>query len=83
MPPSPGALQDTTLELHDGSGATVASNDDWRSNQEQAIIDTTVPPKDDRESAIVATLGPGAYTAIVRGKGDSGGAALVEVYTLQ
>jgi putative Ig domain-containing protein len=79
----PGALQDTVLELHDGSGSTIASNDDWRTTQEQEIIATTVPPTDDRESAIVATLSPGAYTAIVRGKGNTTGVALVEVYGLQ
>ena len=78
-----GALQDTLLELHDGSGTTIVSNDDWRTTQEQQIIDTTVPPKDDRESAIVATLNPGAYTAIVRGKTNTTGVALVEVYGLQ
>ena len=78
-----GALQDTVLELHDGSGTTIISNDDWRSSQQQQIIDTTVPPKDDRESAIVATLNPGPYTAIVRGKGNTTGVALVEVYGLQ
>jgi hypothetical protein len=79
----PGALQDTVLELHDGSGATIASNDDWRTDQQQEIIDTSVPPTDNRESAIVATLNPGAYTAIVRGKGNTTGVALVEVYGLQ
>lgn len=76
------ALQDTTLELHDGTGATLATNDDWRSDQEQEIINTTVPPTDDRESAIVRTLTPGPYTAIVRGKNNTIGIALVEVYTL-
>ena len=79
----PGALQDPMLELHDGSGSTIATNDDWRSTQEQAIIDTTVPPTDNRESAIVATLAPGNYTGIVRGKGNTTGVALVEVYSLQ
>lgn len=79
----PGALQDTTLELRDGSGSLIASNDDWRSLQEQQIIDSTVPPKDDRESAIVATLNPGNYTTIVRGKDNSAGVALVEVYALK
>ena len=79
----PGALQDTTLELHDNSGSLIASNDDWRSTQEQEIIATTVPPADDRESAIVANLDPGNYTAIVRGKNDTTGVALVEVYALQ
>jgi hypothetical protein len=78
-----GALQDTVLSLHDGSGSVIASNDDWRSTQEQQIIDTTVPPGDDRESAIVASLPPGNYTGIVRGKDNATGVALVEVYGLQ
>ena len=78
-----GALQDTILELHDSSGSLVASNDDWRTTQEQAIKDTTVPPSDDRESAIVATLQPCAYTAVVKGKNDSTGVALVEIYNMQ
>ncbi|HMJ04986.1 MAG TPA: putative Ig domain-containing protein [Chthoniobacterales bacterium] len=78
----PGALQDTTLELH-GAGGLIASNDDWQTSQRQQIIDTTVPPRDPRESALVANLPPGNYTAIVRGKGGSTGVALVEVYALQ
>ena len=78
-----GTLQDPVLELRDGSGSLIVSNDDWRSTQEQQIIDTTVPPRDDRESAIVATLIPGNYTAIVQGKNNSTGVALVEVYQLQ
>ena len=53
------ALQDTTLELHDGSGNLLTSNDDWQSDQRQQIIDTGAPPTDPRESAIVATLNPG------------------------
>jgi hypothetical protein len=77
------ALQDPTIELHDGNGATIGANDDWRSDQQQAIINTSVPPTDDRESAIVATLTPGAYTAILRGKNNITGVALVEVYGLQ
>lgn len=78
-----GALQDTLLELHDSSGSLIASNDDWKTTQQQAIIDTGVAPTDDRESAIVATLSPGPYTGIVRGKADTTGVALVEVYSLQ
>ena len=77
------ALQDTTLELHNSSGTTIRANDDWRSDQEQAIIDTMAPPTDNRESAIVDNLIPGNYTAIVRGKGNATGVALVEVYALQ
>ncbi|MBA3830862.1 MAG: alpha/beta hydrolase [Chthoniobacterales bacterium] len=78
-----GALQDPVLELHDSNGALLFSNDNWRSTQEQQIIDTTIPPTNDRESAIVATLAPGNYTAIVSGAGGSTGVGLVEVYDLQ
>ncbi|MEO5720929.1 MAG: nidogen-like domain-containing protein [Chthoniobacterales bacterium] len=79
----PGALQDTTLELRNAAGGLVAANDNWESDQRQEIIDTTVPPADPRESALVANLPPGAYTAIVRGKNNTTGVALVEVYSLQ
>jgi hypothetical protein len=77
------ALADPTLELHDGSGSLIFSNDDWRSTQEQEIIDTGLAPTVDRESSIVATLAPGNYTAIVRGKSDTIGVAIVEAYNLQ
>jgi Fibronectin type III domain len=77
-----GQLDNPEVELHDGTGSLVFSNNDWRSDQEQQIIDTGLPPSDDRESAIVATLPPGAYTAIVRGVDGAVGVALVEVYAL-
>ncbi len=77
-----GALQDTTLELHSSNGDLLDSNDDWQSDQKQKIIDTTVPPTDPHESAILRTLAPGAYTAVVRGKNDSTGVALVEGYII-
>jgi len=76
------ALQDPTLELHDGQGNVMTSNDNWRDTQEAAIIGTTIPPTDNRESAILANLPPGQYTAIVRGKNNSTGVAVVEVYQL-
>jgi hypothetical protein len=78
-----GALQDTSLELHDQNGTGVIYNDDWRSTQEAQIIATTIPPSNDRESAILATLVPGNYTAIVRGANNTIGIALVEAYNLQ
>jgi hypothetical protein len=78
-----GALSDTTLELFDGNGALIASNDDWKSEQEQAIRATTIPPSDDREAAILRTLSPGNYTAVVRGKENASGVALVEIYSLE
>jgi hypothetical protein len=79
----PNSLQDPTLELRDSDGRLIASNDNWRSDQEAEIRATTVEPLNDLESAIVRTLPPGAYTAIVRGKNDSTGVALVEAYQLR
>jgi hypothetical protein len=80
--PVAGALSNPVLELHDGSGAVIGMNDDWRTAQEQEIIDTGIPPSDNRESAAVATLIPSNYTAIVSGKDDSTGIGLVEAYDL-
>ncbi|MEO5719127.1 MAG: hypothetical protein ABIR29_11210 [Chthoniobacterales bacterium] len=77
-----GALQDPTLELHDGDGAIVASNDDWKDSDETAIDATGLAPADDRESAILRTLATGSYTAIVRGTNETVGVGLVEVYNL-
>jgi pimeloyl-ACP methyl ester carboxylesterase len=76
------ALQDPTLELYDGNGALITLNDNWRETQEGEILGTSIPPTDDRESAVLVTLPPGAYTAIVRGKDNSTGVALVEAYQL-
>lgn len=79
----PGALSNTQLELFDSAGR-IATNDNWRSTQEAEIIASTVPPTNELESAIVATLpanGSG-YTAIVRGVNGETGVGLVEVYDL-
>ena len=77
------ALQDPVLELHDAEGALVVSNDDWQNDQQAEIEATGIPPSDPKESAILATLLPTNYTAIVRGADDTTGVALVEVYHLQ
>lgn len=77
-----GVLQDPLLELHDGSGALVALNDNWKDSQEAELQATGIAPSDDRESAIVRSLAPGNYTAIVRGSGGSTGVALVEAFNL-
>ncbi len=76
------ALVDPTLELYNGDGSLIQQNDNWRSDQEQEIIASTLAPADDRESAIIATLNPGPYTAVVRGAGNSTGIALFEIYRL-
>ena len=75
-------LADPVLELHDGSGTLISTNDNWRSTQQADIVATGVQPTDDRESAILTTLQPGSYTAIVRGQNSTTGVALVEVYNL-
>ena len=76
-----GALQDPTLELIRGD-EFLAGNDNWKDSQQAEIEGTTIPPKSDAESAIVRTLEPGAYTAVMRGKGETTGVGLVEVYDL-
>ena len=87
----PNALADPTLELHDGGGALIASNDNWQhtivggiitAGQVVEIQNSGHAPGDPSESAIIATLPPGKYTAIVRGKNNTTGVALVEVYDL-
>lgn len=75
-------LRDTVLELHDGSGAIVAVNDDWKETQREEIEQAQLAPTDDREAALIRTLAPGAYSAIVRGSEDATGVAVVEVYDL-
>ena len=77
------ALPDPVLELHDQTGAVIATNDDWRDSQEGEIEASGIPPANDLESAIVQTLVPGSYTAVVAGKNGATGTALVEAYDLQ
>jgi hypothetical protein len=77
-----GVLPDPTLELYNGNGVEIASNDDWASDQKTEISATGIPPTNSKEPAIVATLAAGPYTAIVRGKDGGSGVALVEVYNL-
>jgi hypothetical protein len=87
----PDALANPTLELHDSTGALIASNDNWRqtiiggiitASQVRDIRNSGYAPSDLRESAIVAELPAGNYTAIVRGVNNTTGVALVEVYDL-
>ena len=76
-----GALANPVLELHKPTAAVV-TNDNWMDTQKAAIIATGIPPTNKLESAIVATLAPAAYTAILRGKNSGTGIGLVEVYDL-
>jgi phospholipase/lecithinase/hemolysin len=76
----PGALSDPIVSLFDQSGALIATNDNWEDSQRQEIIDTGIAPTDRLESAILRTLPPGAYTAVMNGAGSSAGIGLVEIY---
>ena len=78
----PGTLENPTLDLRNGAGEPIAFNDNWKDTQAAEIQSTGIPPGDDRESAIVQTLAPAAYTAILRGAGDTTGIAVIEVYDL-
>ena len=78
----PNFLADPVLELHGPTGFATITNNNWRDTQEAEIQATGIPPTNDLESAILVTLDPGAYTAVVRGNGNTSGVGLVEVYDL-
>lgn len=76
-------LQNPTLQVYDRTGTLVASNDDWMQTQRAEIEATGLAPGNPMESAILLTVPPGAYTAIIRGVGNTTGIALLEVYSLR
>jgi hypothetical protein len=79
-----GVLADPVLELHGPNGSLIVANDNWKDNPDQALLiqQSGIPPQDDLESAIVSTLPPAGYTAMVSGKSNGTGLGLVEVYDL-
>jgi cyclophilin family peptidyl-prolyl cis-trans isomerase len=85
--PVPGALQDPALEVHDGSGALIASNNNWQDDpNSQAVIDAGIAPTEPNESALLLTLPSNStglgYTAVVQGAGGTTGVGLVEAYDI-
>jgi hypothetical protein len=76
------ALQDPILELDDGGGATISTNNDWADSQRAQILSTGLAPTNDREAAIYATLTPGSYTAVMRGNNNTTGIGLIEIYDI-
>jgi photosystem II stability/assembly factor-like uncharacterized protein len=78
----PNPLADTIIELRGPAGFTTVINDNWRDTQEGLIVAAGLAPPDDLESAIDATLTPGNYTAVLRGKNDTSGVGLIEVYDI-
>lgn len=80
--PVPGRLADPTLDLRDANGARLAFNDNWKDTQQAEIQKSGLAPIEDLEAAIIGSYAPGTYTAILRGKNDTTGIGLVEVYKL-
>jgi acid phosphatase len=80
--PVTGRLADPMLELHDGDGAVIATNDDWQQSQRAEIQMSGLAPADDREAAIIGNFAPGNYTVILRAKNEATGIGLVEAYKL-
>ena len=78
----PNPLPDPTLELFGSTGALIIANNDWRETQESEIANTGLAPQNNLESAAIATLPPGAYTAVVSGRNGVSGVGVVEVYDL-
>ena len=78
----PNALADPLLELHDGNGALMQANNNWRDTQDVALQNTGLAPRNDLESAILVSVPPGNYTAILKGADEGSGNALLEVYKL-
>jgi hypothetical protein len=76
------ALRDPMLDLVNGNGDILASNNNWKDSQQAEIEATTIPPPDDLEAAIVQAVPAGLYTAVVRGSDGGVGVGLVEVYAL-
>ena len=77
------ALGDPQLDLFDANGAKISSNNNWKDSQQAAIASAGLAPANDLESAILADLAPGNYTAVVSGVNGASGVALVEAYHLQ
>jgi hypothetical protein len=81
--PVPGRLDDPVLELHASDGHTIRANDNWRDGQPTEVQQSGLAPTDDRESAIVAPLPDGQYTAQIAGASNSTGIGLIEIYDLE
>lgn len=77
-----GVLANPTLDLVNSSGAVIRSNDNWKDSQRTEIEAANLAPSHDEEAALIQTLPPRAYTAIVRGSGRTTGVGLVEVYNI-
>lgn len=79
----PGPLANPAVTLFDASGNVVSANDDWKNSPDAAEITSSgLAPANDLESAIIATLAPGQYTAQLSGNNGGTGNGSVEVYDL-
>jgi hypothetical protein len=81
--PVAGRLADPVLELHASDGHTIRANDNWREGQETEVQQSGLAPSDNKESAIIAPLPNGSYTAQIAGAANSTGIGLIEIYDLE
>jgi hypothetical protein len=77
-------LADPALELYDGNGTLLIANDDWQDNPTQAseLVAVGLAPHNAKESAVVMSLPPGAFTALLGGRNGGTGIGLVELYNV-
>lgn len=80
--PVAGKLSDPLVELHDATGAIIASNDNWRTTQQDLISAAGLAPANDAEAALITTINPGAYTVVVKSANTATGVGLMEIYDL-
>jgi len=79
--PAAEVLNDPMIELHGPNGSLITANDNWKDSPQRSQIEGTIfQPSDDRESVILATLPPGAYTVILTGVAQTTGVGLIEIY---
>jgi hypothetical protein len=77
-------LADPILELRDGNGATLVSNDNWQDDPSASQLTALgLAPQNAAESGIYRSLPPGAFTAILAGANSGTGIGLVEIYNVQ
>src|SRR5205814_494504 len=80
IPPA-NVLKDPVIELHASDGSLIVSNDNWKdSPQRNQIERSAFQPSDEREAVILATLQPGAYSAVLSGSGNTTGIGILEIY---
>lgn len=78
----PNTIDDPWMQLIDSSGSLIDQNDNWADHETVSELPAHLTPSEASEAVITRSLEPGAYTAIVRGVGDTTGVGIVEVFAV-